>query len=117
MTTALPQSSLPRAQPQPLDWLWPGRLVAGRLALIDGDPGVGKSLVTLDLAARLSSASAMPDGYHPSQPSKVLLLSAEDNVKDTVIPRLLAAGADLGRCGIWDRHIDEPFLLPDHCDR
>jgi hypothetical protein len=47
---------------RPVDWLWPGRLPLGKLAILDGDPGVGKSLVTLDLCARLSTGRPFPDG-------------------------------------------------------
>ena len=49
-------------RPEPIDWLWPGHIAAGKLTLIDGDPGVGKSLITLDLAARLTTGREFPDG-------------------------------------------------------
>ena len=47
---------------QPVHWLWPGRLALGKLSLLEGDPGLGKSLVTLDLCARLSRGLPFPDG-------------------------------------------------------
>ena len=47
---------------RPVDWLWPGRLPLGKLAILDGDPGVGKSVVTLDLCARLGTGRPFPDG-------------------------------------------------------
>src|SRR5262249_172381 len=43
-------------------WLWPGRLALGKLAMLDGDPGMGKSLLALDLCARLSTGRPLPDG-------------------------------------------------------
>jgi hypothetical protein len=79
-------------------WLWPGRLPLGKLTLLDGDPGLGKSLVTIDLAARVSVGQAMPDGAPGlAGPAGVVLLSAEDGLGDTIVPRLRAAGANLER--------------------
>jgi hypothetical protein len=84
---------------RPIDWLWPNRLAAGKLSLLDGDPDRGKSLITLDWAARLTTGRAMPDGYEPPEPCAVVLLGreCEDDAADTVTPRLRAAGADLSR--------------------
>lgn len=81
-------------QPQPL---WPGYLWLGKIAVLDGDPGLGKSTLTLDLAARVSTGRAMPDGQSGIPYADVLLLSAEDGAADTIRPRLTAAGADLER--------------------
>ena len=53
---------LSQLESQAVSWLWPGRLALGKLAMLDGDPGLGKSLLTLDLCARLSSGRPMPDG-------------------------------------------------------
>jgi hypothetical protein len=63
-----------------------------------GDPQLGKSLLTLDLCARLSTGRPWPDDTPGPGPSAALLLNAEDGTEDTVVPRLQAAGADLGRC-------------------
>ena len=49
--------------PKKLSWLWPGRIPRGKITLIIGDPGSGKSLFTLDLAARLSRALPFPDRW------------------------------------------------------
>jgi AAA domain len=87
--------------PEPVGWLWPGRIPADRLTLIDGDPGLGKSLLTLDLAARLTTARQLPDGYHPTAPVAVLLIGHEDGIRDTVLPRLQAAEADLSLVHIF----------------
>ena len=84
-------------KPTRVVWLWPGWLPAGRLALLGGRPGDGKSSVTIDLAARLSTGSPLPDGYRPPAPLTVLILSGEDDPSDTIVPRLVAAGADLER--------------------
>jgi hypothetical protein len=81
--------------PQCIDWVWPGYLAAGKLTLIDGDPSQGKSLLALDLAARLTTGREWPDGQNTSAPQPVILFAGEDGIQDTVQPRLRAAGADL----------------------
>lgn len=80
--------------PERVRWLWPGRLPAGKLVVIDGDPSTGKSTLCLDLAARVSTGTAWPDGTD-CRSGDVLLLSAEDGLSDTIAPRLIAAGAAL----------------------
>ena len=85
-------------EPEPVRWLWPGRIAAGKLTLIAGDPGLGKSFLTLDLAARVSTGAGWPDAPKSRfDPGDVVLLSAEDDVADTIRPRLDAAGADVSR--------------------
>lgn len=85
--------------PQPVRWLWRGRIPFGKVTILDGDPGLGKSLVSLDVAARVSTARTMPDGTTGDliEPAGVVLLSAEDDSADTIRPRLEAAGADVSR--------------------
>lgn len=85
-------------QPELVRWLWPGRIALGKLTLLCGDPGLGKSFITLDLAARTSTGSAWPDmPLLKDSPAGVVLLSAEDDLADTIRPRLDAAGADVAR--------------------
>src|SRR4051794_10979761 len=74
------------------DWLWPGRLALGKLALLEGDPGLGKSFVALDLCARLSAGRPWPDGSPTCGPAAAVYLNAEDGVEDTLGPRLCALG-------------------------
>ena len=88
-------------------WLWPARIPRGKLTIIDGDPGLGKSVLTLDLAARISRGQPMPFvDREPGEdvvPAGVVLLTAEDGLQDTVRPRLDAAGANPGA---WWRSIE-----------
>ncbi len=83
--------------PADVAWLWRPYVARGKLTLLDGDPGCGKSLVTVDLVARLSRGLAFPDGSATPAPCAALILSVEDDPADTIRPRLLAAGADLDR--------------------
>ena len=100
--TAIPQPLgiiLATVQPERVSWLWPGRIPLGKVTVLDGDPDLGKSLITLDLASRVSAGRAMPDGSvgDLAGPRGVVLLTAEDDLSDTVRPRLDAAGADSSR--------------------
>ena len=87
---------LSRVRQKPVEWLWPGYVPLGKLTVLDGDPDLGKSTLLLDLAARVSTHGIMPDGKQGIR-GNVLLLSAEDGVEDTILPRLLAAGANVDR--------------------
>ncbi len=83
---------------QPIRWLWPNRIPIGKLTMFAGDPGLGKSFITLDLTARVTTGVGWPD--MPGErfaPGGVVLLSAEDDLSDTIKPRLDAAGADCRR--------------------
>lgn len=100
-------------------WLWPGHFAAGTLTLLDGDPGQGKSLLTLDLAARLSAGTAWPDGVALAGPGAVVLLNSEDALAPTIVPRLRAAGADLDRVHVFRARAaaghDRLPVFPDDC--
>jgi len=91
-------------QPEQVRWLWPGYIPLGKLTVIDGDPGNGKSTVMCDIAARVSAGRAMPDGGASDLdgPAGVVLLSAEDGPADTIRPRLDAAGADVTRVALLE---------------
>jgi hypothetical protein len=97
-------------KPERVRWLWPRRIPFGKLSLLDGDPDKGKSTITLDLAARVTTGSPMPDGdVTLDEPAGVLVLSAEDGVADTIRPRLESAGADLERVHVLEAvwYLDE----------
>ena len=81
---------------KPIRWLWPKHIPYGALTLLIGDPGLGKSQLTLDLAGRLTRGLSWPDEA-PSSVGNVLLLASEDSIERTIVGRLTAAGADLDR--------------------
>jgi len=87
-------------KPRKLEPVWPGVLWCGKPTLLVGDPGKGKSLVTLDIAARVSTGAPWPCSESRRKPANVLLISAEDDIEDTIVPRLDAAGADRSRIHI-----------------
>jgi RecA-family ATPase len=82
--------------PEQVEWVWKRRIPRGTITIIDGDPGLGKSTLTLDIAARISTGSVFPD-LDLAEQGNVVLLSAEDSLAATIRPRLEAAGADLGQ--------------------
>ena len=85
-------------QEQQVEWLWPNRIPLGKLTLLAGDPGLGKSFVTVDMAARVSTGKGWPDCYDQGQPvGSVVMFNCEDDIADTVLPRLNRAGGDPSR--------------------
>ncbi len=84
-----------------VDWMWKDRIARGKLHLACGVPGVGKSFVcTVDIPAILTTGRAWPDGTPGPEPCEVLILVAEDGLKDTLRPRLDAAGADVRKIAV-----------------
>lgn len=91
-------------------WLWHGVIPRGMVALIGGKQGLGKSFLICDLAARVSAGLPMPDG-EIRPPGSVLLLAREDDAGCVLLPRLEAAGADLGRIA-WSVFADATSGTP-----
>jgi putative DNA primase/helicase len=87
--------------PEHVRWLWKRRLALGKTNLFAGNPGNGKSQVTVSIAATTSTGGLWPDGTQAPIGS-VIFISCEDDVADTIVPRLHAAGADLNRVHVLD---------------
>ncbi|MGJ0512405.1 AAA family ATPase [Methylocystis sp.] len=83
--------------PERVDWIWPGYLARGKMHLLAGPSTAGKTTLALGLAATLSTGGTWPDGTRSLEPGDVLIWSGEDGISDTIVPRLLAAGADASR--------------------
>jgi hypothetical protein len=101
-------------------FLWFPWLPRGKLVILDGQPEVGKSTISQDLMARITTGASMPDGSDGFGPATVVILSAEDDLDDSISWRLEAAGADLARVhAITHVMVDgQPDLLglPTHTD-
>ncbi len=91
--TQAPVTFLSEVETQQVDWLWPGRIPLGKITILDGDPGMGKSLLSIFVAACVSTGQPMPDGA-PGKQGKVILIAPEDAAEDTIKPRVEAAGGD-----------------------
>ena len=85
-------------KPLPITWLWPGWVPAGKLTILAGAAGTGKTTLALALAAVLTAGGRWPDGSQCKDRGNVLIWSSEDVADDTLVPRLIAFGADLSRC-------------------
>jgi hypothetical protein len=93
---------LSEVEPERVEWLWDGRIPLGKLTILDGDPGLGKSVITIDLAARVTTGRGFPNGDVDALDGVgglgglggVVILSAEDGLGDTIRPRFDAAGGD-----------------------
>jgi hypothetical protein len=82
-------------EPESINWAWKNRFAFGKLAVLAGDPGLGKSTILIELAALHSIGGEFPCGEGLAQQCETLILTAEDGLRDTLIPRLIAADADL----------------------
>lgn len=89
-------------EPKPIEWFWPQRISCGSLTIITGLPGLSKSLLTIDIAARITTGGRWPDGSGSAPRGGVLLFGTEDDPERVVVPRLIAADADRSLVRIVD---------------
>ena len=96
-------------------WVLPGWIPAGKVSLLTGETGVGKSLVALDLAARISNGNPMPFDNRRRDPAAVMVFSAHDSLSETIRPSLEAAGANTSLVHLFpgggqDKLSDAPLM-------
>ncbi len=108
---------LDTVQPERVEWLWRGRIPLGKVSLLVGDPGSGKSFASLAIAAAVTTGIALPDS-DSVEPANVVAYNAEDGLEDTVRPRAELCGLELHRfhaiAGMRDAEGRvEPFALSD----
>jgi hypothetical protein len=84
---------------EPITWIWKKRLAQGKITILSGDPGLGKSQIAIDIVARITRGSKWCDGGMAPL-GNCIILSAEDAANDTICPRLEVAGANLDRVEI-----------------
>lgn len=122
--------SLADVKPTKVEWLWRGWLPLAKVSILEGEPDVGKSVITLAWAATVTTGSEWPqtvvDGEplprNSTEPAGVVLVGVEDDEDDTIVPRLDAAGADRGRVHVMNQPTDDngnplPFVIPTDVDR
>lgn len=103
-----------KIKPVSINWLWPQWLPKGKLTILAAPGGAGKTTMALGMAATLTSGGAWPDGTRCEQVGNVIMWSSEDDAADTLVPRLIAAGANLNRVHIVSDRVNakgemEPF--------
>ena len=99
-TAALQSARASSFEMKSIQWLWPNRYALGKLGLLVGLPDEGKGQVFCDMAARVTKGSDWPCDEGKAPKGNVILLTAEDDINDTIVPRLVAADADLDRIEI-----------------
>lgn len=101
-----PDLKLVQRQQSRLAPIWKPYVYEGKLTLLDGLPGTGKTAILCDLAARLSTGGPLPLSKQRLEPRRVVLAVTEDDLEDTILPRLEAARADLSRIELLDDTLD-----------
>lgn len=99
-------------RPESVDWYWEGRIAKGKLVLLEGDPDLGKSLLSMAIATAFSLGVVLPGQSTPRGPMNTLVIHGEDDPRDTTTPRLIALGADRSRIfHVQSGPNDVPFTL------
>jgi hypothetical protein len=96
-SSALDSRCAATIQPTKIEWLWPGRIARGKHTCLAGEPGTGKSQLSIAIIAAVTTGGKWPCGEGVAPIGNAIILSAEDGAADTIVPRLKAAGADLDR--------------------
>ena len=106
---------LSNAEKRDREWLWLSRIPLGAITNLEADPASGKSTLAHDIVARVTMGREMPDGSPGIAPANVVLLSSEDDIATTIVPRLAAAGADLSRVSAIGsvKLQSDAFRIPD----
>ena len=109
-------------EPERIGWLWPGIIARGKITGLVGYPGLGKSQVAIDVASTVSTGRLWPGGAANGNAGDVIILAAEDDAADTLVPRLIAAGADLTNVHVvkavkGDDGVERAFNLAVDLDR
>ena len=80
--------------PRKTDWVWKNYIPAGRITVLAGDPGLGKSTLGIDIVSRISRGCDMPDGTPSTELGACAIATAEDDTAETIVPRVMAAEGD-----------------------
>jgi putative DNA primase/helicase len=101
-------------RPRQVEWLWTHRIPLGKMSTFAGVGGLGKTFVLCDLAARVSRGGEWPLANGECAPvGRTLFLSGEDDPDDTLVPRMLEAGADMGKIAFLRTEAQDRLLLAD----
>lgn len=100
--TKLRMIKLSEIQAEEVKWLWFPMIPYGKLTIVQGDPGDGKTTLILNIAAKLSRSEGLDENMKPTEPMNIIYQTAEDGLADTVKPRLEMAGADCERIMVID---------------
>ena len=115
--TELRRIKMSDVEPTKVEWLWYPYIPYGKITIIQGDPGEGKTTLILNLAALLSKGEKLPESEEKSDPINIIYQTAEDGLSDTVKPRLIAANADDERITVIDESKSELSLTDERLEQ
>ena len=115
--TELQLIKMSEIQSQEVSWLWYPFIPYGKLTIIQGDPGDGKTTLVLNIAAKLSKGKGLDCEMKLAEPLNVIYQTAEDGLADTVKPRLEMAGADCERISVIDESIKSLSMIDERLER
>ena len=115
--TELQLIKLSEIQSQEVSWLWFPFIPYGKLTIVQGDPGDGKTTFVLNIAAKLSKGEDIDSEMKLTEPLNVIYQSAEDGLADTVKPRLEQAGADCGKISVIDEKIKSLSMIDERLEQ
>lgn len=114
--TELQLIKLSEIQSQEVSWLWFPFIPYGKLTIVQGDPGDGKTTLVLNIAAKLSKGKGLDDEMKPTEPLNVIYQSAEDGLADTIKPRLEQAGADCENILVIDESMKSLSMIDERLE-
>lgn len=114
--TELQMIKMSEVQSQEVSWLWYPFIPYGKLTIIQGDPGDGKTTLVLNIAAKLSKGESLDSEMKLAEPLNIIYQSAEDGLADTVKPRLEMAGADCERISVIDEKIKSLSMIDERLE-
>jgi len=114
--TELRLIKLSEIQSQEVSWLWFPFIPYGKLTIVQGDPGDGKTTLVLNIAAKISKGEGMDNKMKLTEPLNVIYQSAEDGLSDTIKPRLEQAGADCEKISVIDEKIKSLSMIDERLE-
>lgn len=117
MNTELKLISMRDIQTEDVQWLWYPYLPRGKLTIVQGDPGEGKTTFVLAVISALTRGESLPECEQAPEPVNVIYQTAEDGLADTIKPRLEAAGADCARVLVIDESKRELNLSDERLEQ
>ena len=114
--TELQMIKMSEIQSQEVAWLWYPFIPYGKLTIVQGDPGDGKTTLVLNIAAKLSRGEGIDSEMKLTEPLAVIYQSAEDGLADTVKPRLEAAGADCENISVIDESVKSLSMIDERLE-
>ena len=116
MKNELKLISMDTIDAEKVQWLWYPYIPLGKITIVQGDPGEGKTTFALAVIAALTRGEPLPEYEYAMDPMNVIYQTAEDGLADTIKPRLVAAGADCARVLVIDETNKELTLIDERLE-